>query len=284
MCRILVMANPEKIIPDNYAARMAAAFKTLSAGGNSDACGFAVYKKDGRLAYVRMPVPCAALGTYLYNKHPSTLEELVKDTRYLLVHARKATKGSPLENVNNHPFCDKKTKTCLIHNGGVSISSADDKHFTILCGRLGCPETDSAELLASILVLSKGPLLERARKAFEKFRGKASVAVADPRELVYTVNEKATIYVGIGKEAFIAATHNNTIKALTNLRHEVITSAELIKMKKNTPNTPKIYFMPSTLTVHYVKGELGYIDFEPLIEAEKYTYKYYKYYGYTTSK
>jgi predicted glutamine amidotransferase len=213
MCRILVVVNPTTLPPQN----MIKAISTLAEDGNTDACGFAVYKTDGRWGYVKAPLSCFVFAEYI-KRRKRLLTEILDDTLFLMFHARKATKGEPEYNPNNHPFCYEPKKLCLIHNGSVNRKETSEKkkREDEIINEIGSPSTDSAMLLARLVIELENSdnLLDAATKAFSNFYGKASVAVATPTELVYTKNSLANIYLARLGDTYIMATAKDTMKAL----------------------------------------------------------------------
>ena len=282
MCRILVTDNLSALVETVGEKRFISALKTLSNGGNVDACGFAILKKSGAIKWIRLPAPCHLVAHHL-NANPDLFEDLVKDATYAMFHARKATGGEPLVNVNNHPFCDPGTRTCLIHNGSVKktvYGGIDDEAEKILINRLHDPDTDSALLLAYLAVfLDKKPsatLIEAAEAAFYNFQGKASVAVirAPTNEMLYTKNEKADIYIySLKDEVTILATASDTIRRMVP---GIYYGGEL---KAKQKMDPKHYYTLSKITIYWRDGLLRTRRFSSLIDPGSSSYSYsYSYY------
>lgn len=277
MCRILVVSNLEMLMEEVERERLIRAISTLSREGNTDACGFAAFKEDGRLVWVRMPVPCHLVAAH-FAAHPRMLDQLIEGTRYLLFHARKVTVGDPYINANNHPFCDKKTKTCLIHNGSVEMKvySKEIKMalMDVLGTRLGGAETDSARLLAALLLEleaeERASLLLAAKEAFDVFEGKASVAVANPVEMVYTLNSKATIYWANLGGVDVLATSSETLDALE--------PSLSIQSGASEPRDGH-YVCPTELTIYWRNGVRQTLLKKPLIEPGAHTNTYSYTYG-----
>jgi len=218
MCRILVATNVGELIADVGYLNLLKAIATLADSGNTDACGFAAYTADGRWARVRAPVSCKVFALNML-AHKDSIRRELEDTVILLFHARRATGGDPWVNVNNHPFCTRDG-LCLIHNGSVRYEAKLlPEGYDNVEAELGHPETDSAMLLAAVAVEARrspeSTLYELARLAWKgKFKGKASIALARPGELLYTKNRSADIYIYNYKRYFVAATAKDTLKVM----------------------------------------------------------------------
>ena len=263
MCRIAVLIRPHLLVEEFGLERvgrgLVEAMKTLANDGNTDACGIAVMKNDGRMAWVKVPMSCKNVARHIHRHRRTLYPELLEDTLYLLLHARKATRGDPSYIPNNHPFCLDSMRMCLIHNGSVERTCTVKTSGEVKAmEELEWPETDSARLVTALAVeLLENPdmdLYEAARRAWRCFRGKASVAVFRGKELLYTVNWRATIYYGFYKDFEVLATSNETIEAL----------ADAIGLKR-----VKLYFERDVrrdldaLQYWYVGGEATiYIDAE----------------------
>jgi hypothetical protein len=263
-------------------------FRTLSHGGNVDACGFAVAKKSGRIAWIRLPVPCHLMAAYLAEK-PELLDKLAKDAQYALFHARKTTSGEPYINRNNHPFCDKETRLCLVHNGSIKLRYYNKETNEIEALAKTIADTDSAVLLAALVKwyrenadkAKKGEeltLFDAAKEAWGVFEGKASIAVfkADTMELLYTKNYRADIYAANIAGSIVLATASETILAL---KPGLVSGGSLVSGDTLNPLLKQAdkYYSLSNITIYWRRGSLEAYAFKELVEAG--TSKGYYYYG-----
>lgn len=101
-----------------------------------DASGVAFQQADGQVAIYKDHEPAwKFIKTKEYRRFVG--EQLRADTTTALVHTRKATKGSPFTNKNNHPLF--KDNAAVVHNGTITN---DDALFRELKLDRSC-ETDS---------------------------------------------------------------------------------------------------------------------------------------------
>ncbi len=147
------------------------------------ASGIAVIQADGRHAIFKAPVPASAFVTL--KAYRDVLETVNENTTCILCHTRKPTKGSPNNNLNNHPI--KAGHVIGVHNG---ILKNDDElfaqhHLT----RAG--EVDS-EVIFRLLDRvppheENGAFLESVRRKVVEIRGTfatLSVDLRKPTELL----------------------------------------------------------------------------------------------------
>ncbi len=79
------------------------------------ATGVSFFKEDGELSILKLPLPVKDfIKTSEYSKFLSKIDS---KTRFILGHARRPTKGTPLNPLNNHPI---RTKWVVgVHNGHI---------------------------------------------------------------------------------------------------------------------------------------------------------------------
>jgi len=119
--------------------------------------------KKSNIAVSKAPVPAYEFGQYLSQMHPKT--------KRAILHTRWATKGSPQNNLNNHPIVSGGIVG--VHNG---VLSNDDAVFAHL----------QAERRAQVDSEAAFALLDRTRfspaEVLESLRGRAALAWLDARD------------------------------------------------------------------------------------------------------
>ena len=101
----------------------------------------------------------------------SLLNNLEPDTVQVLVHTRAATKGSPRQNVNNHPMY--AGSAAVVHNG--VISNDDELFKTLKLDRKA--ETDSDILRA---IVDEHGITPEGIEVLGKVKGSAAIACLSP--------------------------------------------------------------------------------------------------------
>lgn len=136
-----------------------------SRGG--DATGVALIEGD-RFDVLKGPVHSWALAGS--KQFPAFIEKhLHPSTEMVLLHTRKATKGSPAKNENNHPVHDRRV--VLVHNGMISNDDVVFKRER----RVAEVDTDAIRALLSRFGLAQ------ATKVAEGLAGVAAIAAFDRR-------------------------------------------------------------------------------------------------------
>lgn len=125
MCFIIgyITSKPDKSLLDTVLAA------ALDVGQrNADATGMAWYE-DGMVKGVKGGFPAAEF-------IPAVYDNLPKDRSVFICHTRTMTRGTPTDNVNNHPVIDKDVY--LIHNGvvfGGDTSKVDSLQLVRACNK-----------------------------------------------------------------------------------------------------------------------------------------------------
>lgn len=142
-----------------------------------DAAGVAVIQQDGRYVLLKQPGPAAELvETAAYQ---DVMAQLGGETVCLLGHARLPTKGSPLDNLNNHPLLSGHVLG--IHNG--YIHNDDDLFARLALPRYG--QVDSEIIFGMLDTISpaqcNGDYLEQARQRITLLEGRFTTLSVDLR-------------------------------------------------------------------------------------------------------
>lgn len=135
-------------------------------------------------------------------------KHLNADIVTVLVHTRKATKGTPFKNPNNHPL--RKDAGVVVHNGMISN---DDRLFTELKLERGC-ETDS-DIIRALLDANSG-IDKEVFKGMNKLAGSVASAMchpSDPTKLLLlrsgnplvVADDGSTLYFASDKRAIYRA-------------------------------------------------------------------------------
>lgn len=152
---------------------------TMMANGlqyrGNDATGVAVMYEDGTTNWIKNNQPAWVFtASNEYNTWCKRAIEERRDAKTVLVHTRKATKGTPFKLENNHPLVGEDKAGIIIHNGMISN---DDELFTQR-GWKRYAETDS-DIIRAILD-DHGGIDEGVIEAMCQLRGFAAVAAIHP--------------------------------------------------------------------------------------------------------
>jgi len=105
--------------------------------------------------------------------------------KYVVGHTRKATRGTPQDNRNNHPITAKEDKFLMVHNGIVGSSTVDDD-----------PSITDSYVIAKAIRREWRPnnLFKSVQEAYRHFWGFAAIAVVTPREIVLARRSNPLVY------------------------------------------------------------------------------------------
>ena len=143
---------------------------SLEYRGN-DAAGIALQKDSGEIVVHKSQ---GAAWSFVHSDSYKRFlkENLDESVQIALVHTRKATKGWPSKNENNHPLCSGGA--AIVHNG---VIVNDDALFRELDLERGA-ETDSDLIRA---IIDKEGITKDAIKRLRRLNGSVAAACIDPR-------------------------------------------------------------------------------------------------------
>lgn len=136
-------------------------------------------------------------------------DHLTEDTRIVLIHTRKWTKGSPYKNENNHPMFDGHG--AIVHNGWVQN---DDGLFTANKGKPGWKrscETDSDAIRA--VLDCAGGISKDTIKSMNLIEGVAAVGAIHPAtpDKLLLLRDQNPIVIGATRDILMFASDKTTI-------------------------------------------------------------------------
>lgn len=216
---------------------------SLEYRGN-DATGFALQDKSGKIVYIKAHEPAWKFTSG--EEYRNWMEEhLTEDTVIALVHTRKATKGSPYQNKNNHPICNGAG--AVVHNGFITN---DDQIFADKAvGERGC-ETDSDAIRA--ILDTHGRIDKQLVDEMCLLEGVAAVAAihpASPGKLLL-LRDSNPLIVGATREMLMFASDKRAIhramKPWVRL-HKIIMQV----------HAPDLAFVPMANQTGWIIGDEG---------------------------
>jgi asparagine synthetase B (glutamine-hydrolysing) len=196
--------NPKVPIRDwqiTYAANM------LEYRGN-DATGIALMDTKGKIRVLKNNDPAWKFTAGKEYKR-FLAEYLTPDTRIVLVHTRKYTKGSPAKNENNHPMF--AGASAIVHNGMIYN---DDGLFTVNKGKSGWKrsgETDSDAIRA--ILDCRGGISKDTIKDMNLLEGVAAVGAIHPAtpDKLLLLRDNNPIVIGATRDILMFASDKTTI-------------------------------------------------------------------------
>lgn len=185
---------------------------TMMANGlqyrGNDATGVAVMYDNGQTDFIKNNEPAWKFTASAdYEDWCRRSIEERPDARVVLVHTRKATKGTPYKAENNHPLVGNEKEGIIIHNGMISN---DDALFA-KTGWKRWAETDS-DIIRAILD-DHGGIDKDVIEAMGQMQGFAAVAAihpATPTKLLL-LRDSNPIMVGGTEEFFAFASDKRVI-------------------------------------------------------------------------
>jgi len=133
-------------------------------------------------------------------------------------HTRWATHGAPTD-INAHPHMDTDSRIAVVHNGIIENASALRKHLEN--SNISCASETDTEVLAHLIALHGGSLIDAVRSVLKTVQGTYGLAVIDkdaPGTVVIARNGSPVI-IGIGDGEMFAA---SDMSALSRHTREVI--------------------------------------------------------------
>jgi len=189
----------------------------LSAIRGTDASGFAMFDKQGKMVIEKRPMPASKFIPEVMDKYMPKMAS----SNLVIGHTRKKTQGDPADNANNHPvFSDKWV---MIHNGVCSSMGRLDGY-----PYLG--EVDSEILLSYVE-------REGLAEGLGNLKGWASVALLNKDEAnnIYLWRHNETLYLAYDRESktiFFASTDDLLSMSLAN-ELEFFTSFQIKKFPED---------------------------------------------------
>ena len=216
----------------------------------NDATGVALMYMDGRTAFCKNNDPAWKFTASKYYKEWIAAENL-DEVRIALVHTRKATKGSPYKNDNNHPICSEPREGIIVHNGMISN---DDALFTENKGKPGWKracETDSDAIRA--ILDNHGGIDTDLIKHMNSLSGMAAVAAIHPAtpDKLLLLRDSNPLILGATKDMLAFASDK---KALYSAMKPWVRMHGIVMQV----HAPDLSFLPMPNETGWVIGPQGY--------------------------
>lgn len=157
----------------------------------SQATGVIIGPKPGRKTQIGLKTPGDP--TLFLNKYRSTLYAKAPGSQFLVGHGRRATRGNPQDNRNNHPL--RGNNFWLVHNGVVSVNDDESGNPYVLVDN---EKTDSF-ILVDTLNKALQKYDDKYKAVIESYkwhRGGATIAVGfDDGDLIIVTRTNPMLYI-----------------------------------------------------------------------------------------
>lgn len=210
---------------------------SLEYRGN-DATGIALQQEDGTVVVHKDDD--AAIRYVKGDGFAHFCEEHLNDTtRIALVHTRKATKGTPFKNDNNHPLYSGKA--AVVHNGMIGN---DDFLFKDMSLERGA-ETDSDIIRA---IIDRYGLTKKAIRQLNRMAGSVAAAIIHPEfpNTLMLLRSGNPLIIGASDDYLIGASDRRAV--FQGLRPWVARYGFL--MRTHVPNISFVECVNNTAIIH----------------------------------
>ena len=157
----------------------------------SQATGVIIGPKPGRKRQIGLKTPGDP--SVFLKKYKETLYQKAPGSRFIVGHGRRATRGNPQDNRNNHPL--RGDSYWLVHNGVVKVNDDMNGNPYVLVDN---EKTDSYILVDTLnKALKEYPNKYKAvQKSYEWHRGGATVAIGfDDGDLIIVTRTNPMLYI-----------------------------------------------------------------------------------------
>ena len=173
-------------------------------------------------------------------------------------HTRWATHGAPTD-VNAHPHTDSAQRIALVHNG--IIENIETLRNALRKDGIECVSDTDTEVLAHLLALHDGPLIDAMRTVLARVQGTYGIAAIDKMapDTVVVARNGSPVILGIGDAEMFAA---SDMSALSRYTREVIhlDDGEVAELTPRGFQVTTLDALPTAKTTMTLTGDLENYD------------------------
>lgn len=180
-------------------------------GTDATGAGYSMQQEDARIGYVKNAVKASKFNW-------QKLEKVVNDSKALIGHTRKTTKGNEKFGYNNHPFMSSDNGFLITHNGVINNDTKLKKEKDLPKTKI---QTDSyviLQLLDNLCYMNKQYRIdiEIVKEAVEMLSGSFALAILDYNRL-YLLRHKNPLHIIYnGEELIYASTKDMLREGISN--------------------------------------------------------------------